>query len=184
MPNRLFFLKIFILLLLIPRLTLNCSKSSQNKEASSSEISPPANQVTIFLVAYGDKVKSKALPPQSIKFGCDDYLVPTPIPLQEGERDDLRTALIKLFTVKEHNLGNLNLVNIWTMHGTQIQIDAIYERGYTTTVEISGKIYAGGVCDHPRIMSQLEETIRHYSKDFVIKYNGSEDSWQNLFDTG
>lgn len=176
------FLKFRFYLILLSLLALNCSKSDQKTETPDSEKLPPPKSVTVFLVAYGDKVKTGSEPPQSIKFGCGDYLVPAQLALQEDETDNLRTALQKLFTVKEHKLGYIDLVNTWTMYGTQIQIDAIYERGYTTIVEISGKIYAGGVCDHPRIMSQLEETIRHYSKDFVIKYNGSEDSWQNLFD--
>lgn len=176
------FLKIHIGLLLLSIMVLSCSNTEQKTETSQPEKLPQSKQVTVYLVAYGDRVKTGSLPTNSIKFGCDDYLVPTPLALEGEEENDLRTALNKLFTVKEHKLGGLDLVNMWTMYGTQVQIDAIYQRGYTTFVEISGKIYAGGVCDHPRIMSQLEETIRYYNKDFVIKYNGSEENWQNLFD--
>ncbi len=184
MKKSLNFLNIHVYLILLSLFCWSCTNSDQKTGTPRSEKLPPPKNVTVFLVAYGDKVKTGSEPPQSIKFGCGDYLVPAQLVLQDDEVDDLRTALLKLFTVKEHKLGKVDLVNTWTMYGTLVQIDAIYERGYTTIVEISGKIYAGGVCDHPRIMSQLEETIRHYSKDFVIKYNGSEDSWQNLFDTG
>src|SRR4030067_3250716 len=176
------FLKIHFGLILLSLMAVSCSNSDQKTRTSEPEKLPESKQVTIFLVAYGDKVKTGSEPPQSIKFGCGDYLVPAHLVLQGEEVDDLRTALLKLFTVKAHKLGDIDLVNMWTMYGTLVQIDAIYERGYTTTVEISGKIYAGGHCDHPRIMSQLEETVRHYKKDFIIKYNGSEDNWLNLFD--
>jgi len=176
------FLKFRFYLILLPLLAWNCSNSDQKAETPDSEKLPPPKNVTVFLVAYGDKIKTGSEPPLSIKFGCGDYLVPAQLAIQEDEVDDLRTALQKLFTVKEHKLGDIDLVNTWTMYGTQIQIDAIYERGYTTIVEISGQIHAGGHCDHPRIMSQLEETVRHYKKDFIIKYNSSEGNWLNLFD--
>ena len=182
MEKSLKFLKILFYIVFLSLLAWSCTNTDQKTETPDSEKLPAPKYVTVFLVAYGDKVKTGSEPPQSIKFGCGDYLVPAQLVLQGEEVDDLRTALLKLFTVKEHKLGDIDLVNMWTMYGTLVQIDASYERGYTTTVEISGKIYAGGHCDHPRIMSQLEETVRHYKKDFIIKYNGSEDNWLNLFD--
>jgi len=184
MKKSLKFLKSLFHIVLLSLLAWSCTNTDQKTETPDSEKLPAPKHVTVFLVAYVDKVKTGSEPPQSIKFGCGDYLVPAQLVLQDDEVDDLRTALLKLFTVREHKLGDMDLVNTWTMYGTQIQIDAISERGYTTMVEISGKIYAGGHCDHPRIMSQLEETVRHYKKDFIIKYNGSEDNWLNLFDMG
>ncbi len=163
-------------------LGVSCSNSAQNTDASKSEKLPQNQEVTVFLVVYGEEVKPESLPPKSIKFGCNDYLIPVSVPLEESEPANLGTALKKLFSRKGHKMGSLNLRNVWNRLGTQVKIDSIYEYKDTTIVEISGKITSGGVCEDPRITGQIHETIRHYAKNYVIKFNGSEENWIKLFD--
>ena len=160
---------------------LSCSNSGETRDVSKSETLPRNEDVTIFLVAYGEGVNPESLPPNSFKFGCGDFLVPVSLTLENNEVLDLKTALNKLFGIKSHIIGSINLVNVFSERGNAVKVDSIYIENDTTVVEISGRINAGH-CDDPRIISQLKRTINFYVENFKIKYNGSEENWHKLFD--
>lgn len=172
----------YIFLLWLFLLCLSCTNSAQNTDASKSEKLPHNQEVTVFLVVYGEEVKPESLPPNCIKFGCNDYLVPVSVPLLDSEKAGLRTALNKLLSTKGHKMGSLNLVNVWNRFETYVKMDSVYQRNDTTIVEISGKIYSSGVCEDPRTAGQIEETIKQYASKYLIKFNGSEKNWIKLFD--
>jgi hypothetical protein len=112
----------------------------------------PTRTVKVYLVAVGDAGK------KGKKIGCDDSLVPvtrtinrTPMPL--------RDAVVELLSMPKEN--DQQLQNFW--QGENLKVRGVAIRKGTATIRITGNgPFVAGVCDEPRIISQIEETAKQF----------------------
>lgn len=104
----------------------------------------------LFFVALEDNgVRGKAI-------GCGDSIVASP----HSDTVSLNDTLEKLLSVKEKEYGQDKLYN--ALYQSNLQVDTISQDTGVVTVKLSGKYQIGGVCDGPRIQSQLEETVKQF----------------------
>lgn len=128
-----------------------------------SPVSIPAQrwrEVKVYLVTLGDNGK------MGKKIGCDDSLVPvtrtikaTPAPL--------KSALEELLSTPPETGDNPKLQNFWK--GRNLKVRSASIRNYTATIHISGEVYVAGICDLPRIESQIEATARQFPNVKKVK---------------
>ncbi|MGB8508322.1 MAG: GerMN domain-containing protein [Pyrinomonadaceae bacterium] len=113
----------------------------------------------VYLVAVNDNGKTGK------KIGCGDSLVPvTRIIKPTGS--PLKAALEELLAIP-HDY-NQQLGNYW--QGEKLKVKSISLRAGLATIHITGKgPYVAGVCDEPRIKSQIEETAKQFSTVRRIK---------------
>jgi len=52
------------------------------------------------------------------------------------------------------------LQNFWK--GRDLKVKSVSIRRGTATIHISGEVFVAGICDQPRIESQIEETARQF----------------------
>jgi hypothetical protein len=108
--------------------------------------------VNVYMVAVGDDGKTGK------KIGCGDSLIAvqrsikkTKAPLAAALRELLSTPTID---------GAPKLENFWK--GRNLKLQSVAIRNKTATIRISGEVFVAGVCDQPRIESQIEETARQF----------------------
>lgn len=123
---------------------------------------PPAtvDRVQIYLISQGTGT-----------IGCGDEAVavtrqitPTQAPLQ--------AALAELFSIKTADYGESGLYN--ALYQSDIRIDRVVIQNGQAVVALSGTIRLNGVCDEPRAVAQIEQTVRQFSSvtSTVITLNG------------
>lgn len=117
--------------------------------------SPAENtmSVKVYLVAMGDNGKTGK------KIGCEDSLVPVTRTIRKTAAP-LTAALAQLLATPQHPAVNPKLENFWK--GRDLKIKSVSIRNNTATIYISGEVFVAGVCDIPRIESQIEETARQF----------------------
>jgi hypothetical protein len=122
-------------------------------------------RVKIFLVALNDAGKTGK------KIGCDDSIigVDRAIPITQGV---MNAALNELFSMHDKNLGTLGLYN--ALYQSTLKVDGINLVSGKATIQISGKLTRGGVCDDPRVKAQIEETALQFPtvKSVAVFING------------
>jgi uncharacterized protein DUF3828/sporulation and spore germination protein len=123
------------------------------KDASQSASGSAGQQVKVYLVAVGDNGRAGK------KIGCDDSLVavtrtikPTAAPLT--------AALRELLATPSQPDGTPKLENFWK--GRNLKVESVSIRKHVATIRMSGELFVAGVCDEPRIESQVEETARQF----------------------
>ena len=136
-------------------------------------------RINIFLVTSEVPHPAQSESP-AFRFGCDDYLYPATINLEEDKtQSDLATAIVQLLTYKpdaESAIEN-------SVRGKGFILTYVkYEDGIRV-VELEGDdITTAGVCEDARIKAQIEETVAAYTNDnFTIMLNGSAKEWESLF---
>lgn len=138
------------------------------------------NHIVVLLV----KDQESDITPQEepyMKVGCDDLLVPVTIELDNGKtQSDLATAIVQLLTVKKDRFADQGLYNAVFAKGF-VLANIKYQDG-VREVYLEGDPTLGGVCDAPRIMKQIEETVGLYSDNYSILLNDSESQWRCLSD--
>ncbi len=91
------------------------------------------------------------------KIGCDDNLIPyevaTTVPTDPSQH--LEVAIQTLLTTEP--VGDREMNNALLASDLQISSAYVDENG-NATIELSGNLSLGGVCDGPRIQNQLEKT--------------------------
>jgi hypothetical protein len=109
--------------------------------------------IKIYLVAIGDDGKTGK------KIGCGDSLIAvtreikkTPAPLTAAIRELLQTP--------PHSDGNPNLENFWK--GRNLKVRSVSIVNHTATIRLSGAVSVAGVCDEPRIESQIQATALQF----------------------
>lgn len=110
--------------------------------------------VKIYLVALGDDGKTGK------KIGCGDSLVAVTHTIKKTTAP-LTAAIRELLSIPQHLAGSPNLENFWK--GDKLSLKSVSVRNGTATIHISGEIFVAGICDEPRIQSQIEETARQFS---------------------
>ena len=119
------------------------------------ESSQNDQSIKIYLVAVGDDGKTGK------KIGCGDSLIAvtrtikkTAVPLAAAIRELLQTP-------QHPNVdGSPNLENFWKGRNLKVRSVSIVNR--TATIRLSGALSVAGVCDEPRIESQIDATARQF----------------------
>lgn len=109
--------------------------------------------VKVYLVAVGDNGKAGR------KIGCDDSLVAVTRTIRRTPAP-LKAALHELLSTPSETGENPKLQNFWK--GKNLKVRSVSIRKSTATIHISGEVFVAGVCDQPRIESQIEETARQF----------------------
>ena len=133
--------------------------STQNTDWQAEQGAPQAEGepfVNIYFVAVDDGGKSGRL------IGCNDSLVP--VQAKYGLLKDEGTAkdtLTKLFAVKQQNYGDSGLYN--ALYQSDLKVDSLTATSTKkATLQLSGTMTLGGVCDNPRFEEQIRETVLQF----------------------
>jgi hypothetical protein len=120
----------------------------------------------VFFVALNDKgARGK-------KIGCDDSLVPVTLATGLSEKP-IAAALNQLFAVKTTSYQQSGLYTALYQSSVQVESTDVDASG-KVLVKLKGNIPLGGVCDAPRAVEQIRETVTQFSwsKNAVITING------------
>lgn len=127
---------------------------------SDSESAERRQDIKVYLVALGDDGKTGK------KIGCGDSLIPVTRSIRKTPAP-LTAALSELLLTPQHPDGSPNLENFWK--GRNLKVKSVSIRNHTATIRISGEVFVAGVCDIPRIESQIEETARQFPNVKKVK---------------
>ncbi len=127
---------------------------------------PPApgpgqvNSVQIFLIDL-----------EGGNIGCGDGVVPVTRQITPTTAP-LRAALNELFSLKDQMYGESGLYN--ALYQSDITVDRVAIVNGQAQVELSGTLVLGGVCDEPRVIAQIESTVRQFPSvtSTMITVNG------------
>ncbi|HEV7681398.1 MAG TPA: GerMN domain-containing protein [Pyrinomonadaceae bacterium] len=109
--------------------------------------------IKIYLVALGDNGKTGK------KIGCDDSLIAVTRDIKKTT-SPLTAAIGELLLTPQHPEGSPNLENFWK--GKNLKVRSVSLVNGTATIQLSGEVFVAGVCDEPRIQSQIEATARQF----------------------
>lgn len=122
-------------------------------------------QTQIYLVAPGDEGRS------GMQIGCGDSLISVTIDIQPTI-EPLRPTLNALLDIDTRAYGQSGLIN--ALYRSDLSVSDIGILNGVATVELTGNLNSGGVCDVPRIEQQLRQTGLQFSNidSIVILVNG------------
>jgi hypothetical protein len=109
--------------------------------------------IMIYLVALGDKGKTGK------KIGCDDSLIAVTRNIKKTAAP-LAAAIRELLLTPAHPEDSPKLENFWK--GKNLKVESVSLINDTATIRLSGQVFVAGVCDEPRIQSQIEATARQF----------------------
>lgn len=129
------------------------SAAQEASVAGGTKKAPSSREVRVYLVALDDDGKAGR------KIGCGDSLVPVTRKIRAGVAP-LKAAIQELLLIP-HDY-DARLKNFWRGGNLRVRSVALSRAG-VATIRISGAgPTVGGVCDVPRIESQIEETARQF----------------------
>lgn len=117
-----------------------------------------SQSIKIYLVALDDNGKTGK------KIGCGDSLVPVTHTIEKTAAP-LTAAIRELLATPQHPEESSKLENFWK--GNNLKVKTASIRNHTATIHISGEVFVAGVCDEPRIKSQIEATAKQFP---AVKY--------------
>lgn len=134
---------------------------------------PPANAQTvmIYLVALNDNGRSGQ------KIGCDDSLVPVKVSITPT-LGVLRAALVHLLGIKTPYYGQSGLYN--ALYQSDLSIESLVVQNGEALIQLKGKLLLGGVCDNPRVQSQLTEIALQFSTVKKVRVYVNNTPLENL----
>ncbi len=102
--------------------------------------------------------------------GCGDSIVPITITVPPTD-NTLKTALENLLAEKQQNIEP-DLYN--ALYQSNLNIDSATITNGLAEVKLTGTLTLGGVCDSPRVESQIERTILQFPevKEVKVFLNG------------
>lgn len=109
--------------------------------------------INIYLVALGDNGKTGK------KIGCDDSLVPVTRTIRKTSAP-LAAAIRELLQTPQHPEATPNLENFWK--GRNLKVKSVVLSNHTATIYLTGEVFVAGVCDEPRIESQIQATALQF----------------------
>jgi hypothetical protein len=109
--------------------------------------------IKIYYVAVGNNGKS------GMPIGCGDSLVPVTVPVGSTPAL-LKAALQELFEGKQQFIGQSGLMN--ALYQSNLSVDSAVISNGIATVKLSGQVQLGGVCDDPRFVNQIKQTILQF----------------------
>lgn len=114
---------------------------------------PQRREVKVYLVALDDDGRSGQ------KIGCGDSLVPVTRRIG-ARRPTLRIAIQELLLIPHEY--DARLKNFWRGRNLRVRSVSVNRAG-VATIHIAGAgPQVAGVCDQPRIESQIEETAKQF----------------------
>lgn len=121
-------------------------------------------EVKIYLIALAD---GKAMGP----VGCGDQAVAVTRTVP-STRAPLTAALRELLAIKDREYGQSGLYN--ALYQSNLQVEKVTIEGGKATIQLTGQLRLGGVCDNPRVTAQLEQTALQFNtvKEADIRING------------
>jgi hypothetical protein len=127
---------------------------------------PASQTVQIFLIALEDQGISGEL------IGCGDSLVPVRVSIAPTQ-GVLRAALETLLGVKQSYYGQSGLYN--ALYQSNLRVEDVRIESGLATIQLTGSLLLGGVCDNPRVEGQLRATARQFStvQNVEILVNGT-----------
>ena len=129
---------------------------------------PVTETVNIHLVALEDNGESGML------IGCGDSLIPVEREIQATDDVELKITrtLNILLGLDDEFYGESGLYN--ALYQSDLSVDDVTVEDGTATVNLSGELLIGGVCDEPRVEEQLRQTILQFEgiDEAVILLNG------------
>ena len=112
-------------------------------------------EIKVYLVALNDNGK------MGKKIGCEDSLVAVKRTVRTGA-SLLKAAIQELLSTPAEVGDNPKLQNFW--QGRNLKVRSVVIRNSTATIRLSGEVFVAGVCDEPRIQSQIEQTAKQFPK--------------------
>jgi len=111
--------------------------------------------INIYLVAVGDDGKTGK------KIGCGDSLIAVTRTIEKTAAP-LTVAIRELLQTPQHPSvdGRSNLENFWK--GRNLKVRSVSIVNHTASIRLSGTLSVSGVCDEPRIESQIDATARQF----------------------
>lgn len=100
----------------------------------------------------------------TIPLGCNDLLVTMPVDVNMTE---VNKHTETWDAIVDYDFENLGLVNPWKTQD-EVEFDSYEIVGNTLTVNLSGSIKIGGVCDVPRLNETVKATYKNFGYDDVI----------------
>jgi spore germination protein GerM len=126
--------------------TDSSAQSARRKRA------PATREVKVYLVALDDDGKTGR------KIGCGDSLIPVTRTIKASAAP-LKATLQQLLLIPRDY--DARLKNFW--QGRNLRVRTVTLRAGVATIHISGQgPTVAGVCDEPRITSQIEETATQF----------------------
>lgn len=113
----------------------------------------PMQKVQLFMIALEDNGSNG----QAI--GCGDSLVPITTEIPETQAV-LQTALAKLLAIHQQIYSEGELYN--ALYNSDLQVDSAQVENGTATINLSGQLLLGGVCDSPRVEGQIRATAEQF----------------------
>ncbi len=136
-----------------------------NKESYSKNKPIKKQKTKIFLTVLdgSDLIKTT----RGKTFGCNDKLLPVVV----GENLTPQETLNKLLTYIDENN---QLYNVFANMETPLQGKIVEGGNKVKRIELSGEGLGGGACDSPRIIAQLEKTMKQFPgfESMEIFFNG------------
>ena len=122
-------------------------------------------RTNIYLIALEDEGQS------GMQIGCGDSVVPVEVEI-EPTLAILSAAMNKLVNLNQRFYGQSGLYN--ALAASNLRVDEISLVNGHASINLSGEISLGGVCDAPRFEEQLRQTaLQYYTVDSVdITING------------
>lgn len=135
----------------------------------------------IMMVATVINNQQATLPASAIPLGTggvDAFLVPVRIKTETRRGEELQTALGLLFGQQAVIYNGLSLTT--TLNESDISVSVTSDFGQVI-VDLSGSLVVDGVLSLPIVRAQIEETVKLYTSNFVIKLNGSEGDYSEFW---
>lgn len=117
---------------------------------------PGTTRVNIYMIGLNDG-----------SVGCGDSVVPVRRDVPRANAP-LTAALNLLLSQKSQYYGESGLYN--ALYQSDLRLGSITRSGGAWTINLTGTLRLGGVCDNPRVKAQLEQTARQFSTVQSVRY--------------
>jgi hypothetical protein len=108
--------------------------------------------VQVFLISTDDTVSSTPI-------GCGDSVVPVTFRI-DPTPEPLGPALNRLLSLKQPFYADTGLYN--ALANSNLQVETVAIDNGAATIGLTGQLVTGGVCDAPRVQTQLERTVLQF----------------------
>jgi len=96
--------------------------------------------------------------------GCNDLLVELPV---EVDMTEVNKHTKTWDAIVDYDFEDMGLLNPWKAQDA-VEFDSYEIVGNTLTVNLSGSIKIGGVCDVPRLNETVKATYKNFGYDDVV----------------
>lgn len=148
--------------------------TDEYKARQLAEIAATTDPVEVALVQMEDT----KLPPGAEAgqaFGCNDKIAFVKMARVQASGDDVADAVATLLKQGESSINTLYNA----LGQSKLTVDKVVSPdGVTTEVWLKGQPQSGGVCDDPRIKTQIEATVARLQPKYKIFLNGTESAWR------